>query len=28
MLEGMSRLVQTAEIGFLGMVRDEKTLKA
>jgi len=28
MLEGMSRLVPTAEIGFLGMVRDEKTLKA
>ena len=27
MLEGMSRLVPTAEIGFLGMVRDEKTLK-
>jgi uracil phosphoribosyltransferase len=28
MLEGMGRLVPTAEIGFLGMVRDEKTLKA
>jgi uracil phosphoribosyltransferase len=28
MLEGMSRLVPTAEIGFLGMMRDEKTLKA
>jgi uracil phosphoribosyltransferase len=28
MLEGMSRLVPTAEIGFLGMVRDEKTLQA
>ena len=28
MLEGMSRFVPTAEIGFLGMVRDEKTLKA
>jgi len=28
MLEGMSRLIPTAEIGFLGMVRDEKTLKA
>ena len=28
MLEGMSRLVPTAEIGFLGMVRDEKTFKA
>jgi uracil phosphoribosyltransferase len=27
MLEGMSRLIPTAEIGFLGMVRDEKTLK-
>ena len=25
MLEGMSRLIPTAEIGFLGMVRDEKT---
>ncbi len=28
MLEGVSRLIPTAEIGFLGMVRDEKTLKA
>jgi len=28
MLEGMSRLIPTAEIGFLGMVRDEETLKA
>jgi uracil phosphoribosyltransferase len=28
MLEGMSRLIPTAEIGFLGMVRDEKTLSA
>jgi uracil phosphoribosyltransferase len=28
MLEGMSRLVPTAEIGFLGMVRDEKSLKS
>lgn len=28
MLEGMSRLIPTAEIGFLGMVRDENTLKA
>ena len=28
MLEGMSRLIPTAEIGFLGMVRDEKTFKA
>jgi uracil phosphoribosyltransferase len=28
MLEGMSRLMPTAEIGFLGMVRDEKTLQA
>ena len=28
MLEGMSRLIPTAEIGFLGMVRYEKTLKA
>ena len=27
MLEGMSRLIPTAEIGFLGMARDEKTLK-
>ena len=28
MLEGMSRLIPTAEVGFLGMVRDEKTLRA
>jgi uracil phosphoribosyltransferase len=28
MLEGMSQLIPTAEIGFLGMVRDEKTLQA
>jgi uracil phosphoribosyltransferase len=28
MLEGMSKLLPTAEIGFLGMVRDEKTLQA
>ena len=28
MLEGMSKLVPTAEVGFLGMVRDEKTLQA
>ena len=28
MLEGMVRLVPTAEVGFLGMVRDEKTLVA
>lgn len=28
MLEGMAKLVPTAEIGFLGMVRDEKTLEA
>jgi uracil phosphoribosyltransferase len=28
MLEGMSRLIPTAEFGFLGMVRDEKTLQA
>ena len=27
MLEGMTRLVPTAEVGFLGMVRDEETLK-
>jgi len=27
MLEGMSRLIPSAEIGFLGMVRDEATLK-
>ena len=28
MLEGITRLIPTAEVGFLGMVRDEKTLKA
>lgn len=28
MLEGMVRLLPTAEIGFLGMVRDEETLQA
>lgn len=28
MLEGMVRLIPTAEVGFLGMVRDEKTLLA
>lgn len=28
MLEGMQRLLPTAEVGFLGMVRNEKTLKA
>ena len=28
MLEGMSKLMPNAEVGFLGMVRDEKTLKA
>ena len=28
MLEGFSRLIPTAEIGFLGMVRNEETLKA
>ena len=27
MLEGMSRLIPTAEIGFLGMVRDHETLQ-
>ena len=27
MLEGMTRLVPTAEVGFLGMVRDEETLQ-
>ncbi|HWT33338.1 MAG TPA: uracil phosphoribosyltransferase [Microbacterium sp.] len=27
MLEGMTRLVPTAEVGFLGMVRDEQTLR-
>ena len=28
MLEGMTKLMPNAEIGFLGMVRDEKTLQA
>jgi uracil phosphoribosyltransferase len=28
MLEGMTRLMPTAEVGFVGMVRDEKTLIA
>ncbi len=28
MLEGMTRLVPTAEVGFLGLVRDERTLHA
>jgi uracil phosphoribosyltransferase len=28
MLEGITRLIPTAEVGFLGMVRDEKTLQA
>src|SRR5690625_4550037 len=28
MLEGMTRLVPTAEVGFLGMLRDETTLEA
>jgi uracil phosphoribosyltransferase len=28
MLEGMSKLLPTAQVGFLGMVRDEKTLQA
>jgi uracil phosphoribosyltransferase len=28
MLEGMTRLLPTAEVGFLGMVRDETTLQA
>jgi len=28
MLDGMTRLVPTAEVGFLGMIRDEQTLKA
>lgn len=27
MLEGMTRLIPTAEVGFLGLVRDETTLK-
>ena len=28
MLEGMTRLIPTAEVGFVGMVRDEETLVA
>jgi len=28
MLEGMTKLLPTAQVGFLGMVRDEKTLQA
>jgi uracil phosphoribosyltransferase len=28
MLDGMTRLVPTAEVGFLGMIRDEHTLQA
>jgi uracil phosphoribosyltransferase len=28
MLEGMTRLIPTAEVGFVGMVRDEETLQA
>ena len=28
MLEGMQRLIPTAEVGFLGMIRDEETLQA
>ena len=28
MLEGMVRLLPTAEVGFLGMIRDEETLRA
>lgn len=28
MLEGMLRLLPTAEVGFLGMIRDEQTLRA
>jgi uracil phosphoribosyltransferase len=28
MLEGMTRVLPSADVGFLGMVRDEKTLKA
>jgi uracil phosphoribosyltransferase len=28
MLDGMTRLLPTAEVGFLGMVRDEHTLQA
>jgi uracil phosphoribosyltransferase len=28
MLEGMTRLIPTAEVGFVGLVRDEQTLQA
>src|SRR5690625_647740 len=28
MLDGMTRLLPTAEVGFLGLIRDEKTLEA
>src|SRR5262245_14799119 len=28
MLEGMQRLIPTAEVGFLGLIRDEETLQA
>ncbi len=28
MLDGMTRLLPTAEVGFLGMIRDEETLQA
>ena len=28
MLEGMTRLIPTAEVGFLGIIRDEETLQA
>ena len=28
MLEGMMRVIPSADVGFLGMVRDEKTLEA
>ena len=28
MLDGMTRLLPTAEVGFLGMIRDESTLEA
>lgn len=28
MLDGMTRILPTAEVGFLGMIRDESTLKA
>jgi uracil phosphoribosyltransferase len=28
MLDGMMRLLPTAEVGFLGLVRDETTLQA